>query len=122
MRRAVSIIMSFWVSDTEGRGRGVVAKDDGKDSSLGCSVGLALAALRRVASEEGGGDLERDFVDVGGEDDEEEDPMPRCLITVLTIISLSAARASSMPSRMAAASIMRTCWCLDSKNLVALFQ
>lgn len=105
MRRAVSIIISFWVSDTEGRGRVWVAKDDGK-ASLGCSVGLAP---RRVASEEGGGEVEKDFVDVGGDDDDEEDPIPRCLITVLTITSLSAALASSMPSRMAAASIMRTC-------------
>lgn len=121
MRSAVSIMMSFWVSDTEGRGRDAwSAKEDDECSSLVCSD-LVLAD-RRVASEEGGGDVERDFVDVGGEDEVEEGPpMPRCLITVLTIASLSVARASSMPSRMAAASIMRTCWCLDSRNLVALY-
>lgn len=114
--------MSFWVSDTEGRGREAWgAKEDDGGSSLVCSN--LESAARRVASEEGGGEVERDFVDVGGEDEVEEGPpMPRCLITVLTIASLSAARASSMPSRMAAASIMRTCWCLDSKNLVALYE
>ena len=77
--------------------------------------------MANVRSLAGGGEAESDFVEVGGEAGAVEMPvarLPRCLMNRLTIASLSS-RASSMPKRMAAASIICTCWCLDNKNLVA---
>lgn len=71
-----------------------------------------LWLLRCERSDWGGGEPERDFVDVGGEADEDEAPdptllarAPRCLLNMLTIGSLSPWRDSSMPSKIAAASI-----------------
>lgn len=62
-----------------------------------------------VRSLEGGGEPESDFVEVGGEAEAVETPMamlPRCLMNMPTMASLSSSRDSSMPRRMAAASII----------------
>lgn len=70
-----------------------------------------------------GGEAERDFAEMGGETDAVEvlgARWPRCLQNRLTISSWSGSLDSSMPSKVAAASIIWTCWCLDSINLVAL--
>lgn len=70
----------------------------------------------------GGGEAERDFVDVAGETDEMAVPAadwPRWRLIMRTMGSLSLWRDSSIPKRMAAASINWTCWCFDNRNFAA---